>query len=144
MSTTPPDLTPIFPPDKAGNPQYVPRYRPGSQTLISKDADGKPLKAVLEFAMAGEKDWQLGHQVSPGVADTKVNPTTRWHQIAHGWQLLEDRLGIEITIENPDDWGTGENKRDDGKGVPETQLSEPSTWPSTVPTPTTRTRSSFA
>ena len=44
------DLSPVFPLDEFGNPLYVQRYRPGSRTLIAKDAQGKPLKAVLEIA----------------------------------------------------------------------------------------------
>ena len=46
--TRPLDLSPVFPDDDDGNHTYVVRYRPGSHTLISKDVNGKPLKAVLE------------------------------------------------------------------------------------------------
>ena len=38
-----------LPVDDDGNYTYVDRYRPGSQTLISKDPEGKPLKATLEI-----------------------------------------------------------------------------------------------
>ena len=47
------DFSSIFPPDSRGKATYVDRYRPGSDTLISKDVDGKPLKAVLEILKQG-------------------------------------------------------------------------------------------
>ena len=43
------DLSPVFPLDDDGNHTYSVRYRAGSNTLISKDVNGKPLKAVLEI-----------------------------------------------------------------------------------------------
>jgi hypothetical protein len=102
------DLTPIFPVDKDGNYTYVDRYRPGSQTLISKDAEGKPLKAVL--------------QILPGFSsgDPKLentDDTENWTTITRGWRLLDDRLGIEITVENPNEWHTGAIKHTDGSAT---------------------------
>ena len=107
------DLSPAFPPDDDGKTTYVARYRPGSNTLISKDADGKPLKAVLEIAMgnsSGDPDLEDG----AGAGGWITIPH------GHGWQLLDDRLGIEVTVKDPDDWTTGPNKSPDGmlKAVP--------------------------
>ena len=92
------DLSMIMPDDKNGNQTYVKRYRPGSRTLISKDKSGKPLKAVLEIRLQSPSDApQVGSAASTG----------GWYPITHGWQLLDDRLGIEITINDPNEWHTG-------------------------------------
>ena len=100
--TTPIDLSPIFPPDDIGNPTYVDRYRPGFRTLIAKDVDGKPLKAILEIAPGVTSD-------DPNIADV-VGDDNAWFTISHGWQLLDDRLGIEVSIEDPESWTTGNPK----------------------------------
>ena len=50
VTDNPLDLSEIFPDDDDDNFTYMYRYRPGSRKLISKDANGKPLKAVLETA----------------------------------------------------------------------------------------------
>jgi hypothetical protein len=102
---TPIDFSPIFPPDPTtGNLTYVKRYRPGSRTIISKDAEGKPLKAVLEV-MQGvtSEDPYLP------TADDGFN-TAGWVTITSNWQLLDDRLGIEITAESPEGWMIGSGK----------------------------------
>jgi hypothetical protein len=94
------DLSPIFPANDAGGATYVDRYRPGSQTLISKDANGKPLKAVLEV-------FKGGYSEDPAL---ETDPDqTGWITIphGHGWRLLDDRLGIEVTENDPDGWATG-------------------------------------
>jgi hypothetical protein len=102
----------IFPP-KDGLSTYVDRYRPGSNTLISKDAEGKPLKAVLEIFQGGySEDPELETELDNG----------QWLTIphGHGWRLLEDRLGIEITVNDPEEWTTGMNASPDGthKAIP--------------------------
>jgi hypothetical protein len=101
VTDTPIDLTPVFPVDKDGNYTYVDRYRPGSKTLISKDSNGKPLKANLQIAVNETSD------------DPKIDPgagSTGWVDVPHGWKLLDDRLGIECTANDPDDWTTGATK----------------------------------
>ena len=90
------DLTDIFPVDDNGEYTYVDRYRPGSHTLISKDSDGKPLKATLEI-LKGNYSEDPSIAVVPG----------GWCTVPHGWKLLDDRLGIEVTAPNPDAWTTG-------------------------------------
>jgi hypothetical protein len=91
------DLTPIFPPDSDGNYTYVTRYRPGSNTLISKDPDGKPLKAVLEIGQ-GYYSQDPKFEAPQGSSDFVTIPHGK------GWRLLDDRLGIEITQDDPDGW----------------------------------------
>jgi hypothetical protein len=108
VTDTPLDLSPVFPNDKNGNPTYCKRYRPGQRTLISKDAEGKPLKAVLEILKGVTSD-------DPALISTPNTGT--WVTIVDGWQLLDDRLGIEITIEDPNEWGTGAGKRLDSNAT---------------------------
>jgi hypothetical protein len=96
-STSALELSEVFPCDSDGNVTYVRRYRPGSRTLIAKDAEGKPLKAVLEVkqgTIAGD----------PTIVSVLGSG---WQTITHGWQLLDDRLGIELSIEDPESWHTG-------------------------------------
>ncbi len=99
------DFNQVFPPNpKTGNSQTVVRYRPGTKTLISKDASGKPLKATLELLQGQlNRDPEL-------VTEEESGP---WTTITKGWQLLDDRLGIEVTIENPEEWHTGQLKGTD-------------------------------
>ncbi len=107
MSMTALDLSPVIPAQIGGSANYVQRYRPGSRTLIAKDAEGKPLKAVLEIqqpALSGD----------PAVVDSIG---TGWLAIAHGWQLLDDRLGIEVTVEDPESWHTGNPKLPTIQGI---------------------------
>src|SRR5262249_28130858 len=103
------DLSPIFEPDDDGTPGYVKRYRPGSRSLISTDSDGKPLKATLEIALGVSSS-------DPYIADANTGGVT-WQTIPHGWRLLDDRLGIELTVEDPENWSTGNPKLGDIRGI---------------------------
>jgi hypothetical protein len=106
---TRPDFSEAFPPTKTGLSTYVDRYRPGSNTLISKDSNGKPLKAILEITKGFASD-------DPALVD--VDPEdTDWLTIPDGWRLLPDRLGIEVTAANPDQWSTGNPKLNDIRGI---------------------------
>lgn len=98
------DLTPIFPADEDGNATYVKRYRPGGDTLIAQDPQGRPLKAVLEYrsGVTVSDPYVCGPQ-DPASAGT-------WLTISSGWRLLPDRLGIEITAPDPSMWSTGNSK----------------------------------
>jgi hypothetical protein len=88
----------IFPPDQYGNPTYAVRSRKPSNTLISTDSAGRPLKALLGI--------QFGTPSSaPGIPD---QPSTgAWYNVPSGWKLLPDRLGIEIDVENVEEWAHG-------------------------------------
>ena len=85
---------------KNGNdpPSYVRRYRPGRNTLFSKDLNNKPLLAQL----AVSRDY--AGPDGPCIWDT-VSGT--WQQIDGGWTLMEDRLGIEVTVDDPEMWNIG-------------------------------------
>jgi hypothetical protein len=102
------DFTPVFPPDDEGNSTYVDRYRPGSHTLISRDEKGKPLKAVLEISTGTKSE---DPTLINGASDTG------WIAIPQGWALLDDRLGIRVTSQDPDDWTTGSKNAMGGKGA---------------------------
>jgi hypothetical protein len=101
--TTPFDFSAVFPPDDDGTPSYTVRYRPGSQTLISPDTDGSPLKAELAISF----DYK-------GSTAALWDGSGTWQTIKGGWRLLEDRLGIEVTAEDPEQWATGKGATADG------------------------------
>lgn len=91
------DLSPIFPNSDKGTLTYVKRLRPGSNTLITRDSAGQPLRAQLAFS----RDYA-------GQAPAVWDGTGTWQPIAGGWELLEDRLGIVITAEDPESWPIGD------------------------------------
>jgi hypothetical protein len=99
-----PNFQNIFPRDDTGEPTYVDRYRPGSNTLITIDPEtGKPLKAILQVKMGAPSGRpQLSTDATP----------TGWITVHRGWRLLEDRLGIEVTTNDPDEWVTGTKSKD--------------------------------
>lgn len=94
------DFDVLFPQDK-----WVKRYRPGSSTLISVDSEGSPLKADLSISF----NYRFA---GPGIWDG----TGDWWKINGGWKVLGDRLGIEVTIDDPSQWNSGK-KLGDIRGV---------------------------
>jgi len=93
------DFSAIFN-DGADNTTYVNRYRPGMGTLFSKDLNNKPRKAQLAIS----HDY-IGAD-PPCFRD--LNDTSTWQQIGDGtWDLLPDRLGITVTVEDVDGWKIG-------------------------------------
>jgi hypothetical protein len=92
------DLAAIFPADSNGEPTYVRRLRPGSNSLISRDSNGRVLRAQLALS----RDYA-------GAAPALWDGSGTWQPIAGGWELLEDRLGIFVTIEDPEAWPIGES-----------------------------------
>lgn len=96
----------LFPPKSDGTPQYVRRYRPGSRSLISLDSDGHPLKADLSISF---NYLTVGPSIWNGTGD--------WTKINGGWDLLPDRLGIEVTIDDPENWTAGKGPGNEIRGV---------------------------
>lgn len=103
--TAPPkplDLSGVFgkpPPAAEGDPPpsplYVQRLRPGIDELIAKDDSGKRYLAELAISV----DYT---GPSPSVWDGAAGT---WQSLGRsGWRLLHDRLGIEITADNPNGW----------------------------------------
>lgn len=90
-------------------------YQP-LKTLVAKDQNGKPRKAILEVlrnpapvpggipfgSTRLDPDFDGLHfaNTTGNVTDTRQY----WENVDDGWELLDDRIGINITVENPDDW----------------------------------------
>ena len=102
FNKTPMDFSPLFPPLDDGTPTYVKRYRPGSKKILSKDANGAPLKAILEVYVGA-------YNTDPYIPGDGEWNTDGWQTVTKEWRLLDDRLGIEITAENPEQWVIGTN-----------------------------------
>ncbi len=83
--------------DSAKNARtYVKRRRVPIGQLFTKDANNMPLKARLAISTnyAG---------ASPGLWDG----TGTWQPVVGGFRLLQDRLGIWISVPNPNGWNIG-------------------------------------
>jgi len=105
VTDSPIDLTPIFPDEDDGTATYVSRFRPGSTKLLTLDESEHPKKATLHYSQDYAGD-------VPSVWDG----TGTWTEIHGGWRLLEDRLGIEVTAEDPEAWAVGKGQ-DAIKGI---------------------------
>ena len=102
-SSTALDLSSVFPNTSANTRSYVTRYRPGSQTLIATDSEGRPLRATLEIL--------FGSFSSDPYIQSAMNSSS-WQLVTGGWRLLPDRLGIEVTVEDPEQWNGGKSVGD--------------------------------
>ena len=96
--TGPLDLSSDLPRHREGTVlTYVRRLRPGSNTLLSRDSAGPaaqgPARALARL-----------QGPAPAVWDGSGN----WQPIAGGWELLDDRLGILVTVEDPESWPIGD------------------------------------
>jgi hypothetical protein len=109
-STTAFDLSPILGLDLDGNPNYAERRRPTLKELWSKDKDGEYKKFELYVSV------DYSGQV-PAVWDGKSGI---WYRVYGGFKPLDDRLGIRVTQQKPDEWNKG--KADKGVTYP-TQIS---------------------
>lgn len=114
------DLKDIFPTTNQGS-GYVVRYRPGSETLIARDSDGVPLKAILEVYIADNAYSSDPYvQVEQG-ADG-------WQAIKYGWRLMHDRLGIIVDGKNPESWTTGNKAVPKIAGISQVALAGQENW----------------
>lgn len=99
------DFSPIFPNNSIGIKTYVVRYRPGTDTVIAQDSNGRPLRATLEvYSQPGI------YSGDPYIQTQQSIDNSKWLTIKRGWRLLDDRLGIEITASDPEEWATGNPK----------------------------------
>jgi hypothetical protein len=80
--------------------QYVHRPRPGLNTLITVDSAGNPLKAELwvstDYAGLAPRIWDK--------ADA-----SHWQKVGGNWKLLDDCLGVELTMPDPEDLNIGKS-----------------------------------
>lgn len=91
-----PSLSSLFQ-DQAGNPStYVIRRRVPIGWLLTLDPNEKPLTAQLSISTNYN-----GKQ--PGLWDG----TGSWQTVTGGFELLKDRLGIWINVQNPNGWNIG-------------------------------------
>lgn len=93
--TDPPDLVKLFP-DDGKDRTYVRRRRKPSHRLNSVDSIGRKLRSHLALS----RDYT---GKSPDVWDG----TGTWQTIAGGWDLMEDRVGIMVSIQDPNSWDIG-------------------------------------
>lgn len=93
---------------------YVNRYRPGHSPLFAKDPAGKLIHAQL--AMSRDYSSAANDYVGPAPAVWNAlgvnggDPGT-WQVIDGGYELLHDRLGILVTVEDVNSWGIGKSGR---------------------------------
>ena len=121
-SVQPLDLSPVFPNTDANTKSYCTRYRPGSDTLIATDSDGRPLKAVLEYYASGT----TADSADPYVQNKQG--AGGWLTIKNGWRLLHDRLGIEVTVPDPEEWATGNPKLPKIAGISQVATAGTNNW----------------
>lgn len=96
------DFTDVFKPHDsqekdADDPNYVERYRPGANRLLSLDPSGKPYRAQLAFS----RDYAGADP--PCLWDG----TGTWQVINGSYRILREKLGIYITAESPEAWEIG-------------------------------------
>lgn len=89
----------IWPKDESGNRTYISRCRPGRYTLSSRDQTGKPRRSTLQISTDYDGP-QKPHLWSSGGT---------WQTVSQGWELCKDRLGIYVSVENPERWAIGDH-----------------------------------
>jgi len=107
---TPCDFSTVFPNNDDGTFTFVNRYRPGSHAIISLDSNGAPLHSVLQILFSTA---DLTYNSTPGIFTPDSGlPLTDAITINGGWKSLDDRLGIEVTLEDPEQWNGGKTLGD--------------------------------
>jgi hypothetical protein len=95
------DFNPILGSPVNRVPQWVPRRRPGRNTLLTLDNHKKPLEATLWICI----NWTPPAGGVPGPWD---GSSGAWQQVSDGcWRLLKDRLGVELLCDTPLEWKVG-------------------------------------
>ena len=89
-----PDFKTLLDPDDTGT--MVVRRRPPIGELLTADYSGRPLRASLMIS----RDYGGEAGLWDGVGT--------WQEVQGGWAMLKDRLGIQITSENPNRWNIGD------------------------------------
>ncbi len=84
-------------------PEKVIAFAPTSKTLVSKDDRGQTRKSILEYWLPNHIGVDPGRNPDVMGARGKDSGLTEgsWKNIPDGWELLEDRIGVNFTIEDP-------------------------------------------
>ncbi len=98
-----------YTPDPAKPPVYeTPEktngFVPTAQTLVTKDDKDQPRNAILDIWLPTTAGTDKGRNPAVmGTFGTDSGLTNgEWVNIPDGWKLLEDRIGINITVEDPE------------------------------------------
>lgn len=97
VANKPFDLTPIFGLDLDDVPAYAERRRPTLSELWSKDKDNNYRKYRLYVSA----DYT---GIYPTIWDGKSGT---WFRVNNGFRNLDDRIGIRVTIQKPNEWSIG-------------------------------------
>jgi hypothetical protein len=88
--------------DEDKDPEFARRRRPGQAKLISTDAGGQPRRTIVHYSNNYDG-------VMPGVWDP--DHRADWAELNNSeWELLDDRLGIRIRAQKPNEVKAGEIK----------------------------------
>ena len=88
---------------------YVVRRRPAINKLVQLDDDGDKIEATLHIA----SDWNQG---APAVWD---GTTGTWQKIWSGeWRLMDYRLGVQLTMDDPNSWDIKSPPTNAGTSLP--------------------------
>ena len=111
VASNPFDWSALLYDEESGEADYVQRYRPGKGTLFSKDPNNKPYKTQLAVATMAMVDANYPPQFfNPADFESTLDSQV-WQEIDPStWNLLPDRLGIMVTVENPEQWKIGPPK----------------------------------
>jgi hypothetical protein len=109
LSKTPPSLDAVLGAPVVVSGESVPLYqrrrrKPLADLIYTPDAK-RVVKARLDVALAS--DCTLTPPVVWNSNAPGAGAADKWQQIPHGWQLLPDRIGIWINVQNPNAWHVG-------------------------------------
>ncbi len=90
-SNTVPSLDAVF-----GKGNYVKSHRPPIGQLFQKDIAGK----ALQYRLSMSDDY-------PGPYPAVWDGSGTWRHVNGGFRMLRDRIGIRVTINNPNAWSVG-------------------------------------
>ena len=92
--------------DDDDNRLWVRRYRPGEHTLLSKDKSGEKITAKVHIS----RDYS---GPAPCLFDPFDGDNAGHWQAVTSWELLKDRLGINITASDMTEWKVGKAEKPD-------------------------------
>jgi hypothetical protein len=114
------DLSALFRKDGSLDPtvdrtesRYVIRRRPPLRYLFKRDSDTKRRETARLFVCVEYPD------TVPGLCNTQATGALKLREVARGgWELLDDRLGIRLTVDQVYNWNIGPMKPPVPAGTP--------------------------